>query len=112
MTGTMTYIGYTARIEYDDEDEILYGQLTGISDVVGFHAESVRALRAAFEQAVDDYIDACAKAGKAPQKPYSECVTFRINPETYRWMAVAAEVAGVSLSVWADDVLSAAAGKS
>jgi predicted HicB family RNase H-like nuclease len=33
--------------------------------VVSFHADSVAGLRAAFEEAVDDYLETCAKLGKA-----------------------------------------------
>ena len=38
MSNTMSYEGYTARIEYDDEDGIFFGRIAGISDGVGFHA--------------------------------------------------------------------------
>jgi len=67
MSSTMTYKGQTARIDFDARDSILVGRLVGITDVVSFHAESVAELRAAFEEAVDDYLEACEKIGKAPQ---------------------------------------------
>jgi predicted HicB family RNase H-like nuclease len=60
----MTYKGYSARIEYDDEDSILTGQIAGIRDGVGFHANSIDELNVAFHEAVDDYIDTCAKFAK------------------------------------------------
>ncbi len=47
------------------------GHIAGIRDVVGFHGESVAALRQAFREAVDEYLDACARIDKSPQKPYS-----------------------------------------
>ena len=56
MTNTMTYKGYAARIEYDDEDGIFTGRIAGIRDVVGFHADTVEGLREAFHEAVEDYI--------------------------------------------------------
>ena len=52
----MTYKDYSARIEYSDEDGCFIGHIAGIRDVVGFHGESVAELRAAFEEAVDDYL--------------------------------------------------------
>lgn len=67
----MTYKGYAARIEYSDEDGLFIGHIAGIRDVVGFHGESVAALRQAFREAVDEYLDACARIDKSPQKPYS-----------------------------------------
>ena len=63
----MTYKGQTARIDVDARDSILVGRLVGITDVVSFHADNVAELRAAFEEAVDDYLEACEKIGKAPQ---------------------------------------------
>ena len=43
----------------------------GIVDGVGFHGDSVDELKAAFREAVDDYIETCAKIGKEPQRPFS-----------------------------------------
>jgi predicted HicB family RNase H-like nuclease len=64
---TMSYKGYDARIEYSDEDELFIGRIAGIRDGVSFHAETVSGLKAAFHEAVDDYIETCAKIGKEPQ---------------------------------------------
>ena len=107
---TMTYKGYSARVEFDAEDEVFVGHIAGLRDIVGFHADSVRALKIAFREAVDDYLATCAKAGKAPEKPYSGKVMFRISPETHARAAIAAELAGLSLNQWAERVLKQAAG--
>lgn len=66
---TMNYRGYAAKIEYSDEDDCFVGHIAGISDVIGFHADSVSELHIAFEEAVDDYIQTCKKLGKFPQNP-------------------------------------------
>ena len=107
----MTYKGYTARIEYDDDDEIFFGKLAGIRDGVGFHADTVADLKAAFHEAVDDYIETCAKVGKDPQKPYSGNLMLRVDPMVHSKAALAAELAGKSLNQWGEDVLRAAAEK-
>lgn len=108
---TMTYKNYSARIEYDDEDEIFHGKIAGISDVVGFHADNVQALKTAFHEAVDDYIATCATLGKEAQRPYSGKMMFRVDPDIHRRAAIAAELAGKSLNQWAEDVLSEASEK-
>ena len=110
MSNTMSYKGYTARIEYDDEDGIFFGRIAGISDGVGFHAETVEDLRAAFHEAVEDYIETCAKVGKDPQKAYSGKMMFRVDPEVHRKAALAAELEGKSLNQWAEEALEKAAG--
>lgn len=106
----MTCKGYAARIEYDDEDGIFTGQIAGIRDRVGFHADSVDGLRKAFQEAVEDYIETCTKMGKEPQKTYSGQVMFRVSPEVHRKAAMAAELSGKSLNQWAEEVLNRAAG--
>ena len=111
MINMMRYKGYSARIEYDDDDRIFTGRLAGIRDGVGFHAETVEGLREAFQEAVDDYVETCAKIGKAPQRSFSGQMMFRVSPEVHRRAAVAAELAGKSLNQWAQEVLDRAAGQ-
>jgi predicted HicB family RNase H-like nuclease len=108
MNSAMTYKGYSARIAYDDDDRIFTGRIAGIRDGVGFHAETVEALRAAFEEAVDDYVETCARLGKEPEKAYSGQMMFRVSPELHRKAALAAELEGKSLNQWAEEVLSRA----
>lgn len=109
MTNTMTYKGYSARIDYDDDDGVFTGRIAGIRDRVGFHAETVEGLRTAFREAVEDYIETCASLGKEPQKAFSGQVMFRVSPEVHRKAVIAAELAGKSLNQWAEDVLDRAA---
>lgn len=101
----MTYKGFTARIEFDDADSIFHGRLLGIRDVVGFHADSVDALRHAFHEAVDDYLETCAKLGKTPEKPVSGRMMLRVPTDVHRAALTAAESAGLSLNQWAADAL-------
>lgn len=107
----MTHRGYAARIEFDAEDEVFVGHIAGIRDLVGFHADTVPALKAAFQEAVEDYLAACAKIGKSPQKPYSGNLMLRVAPDVHSRAALAAELAGKSLNQWSEDVLSEAAQK-
>ena len=66
---TMTYKGYSARIEYSEEDECFVGHLAGIRDIVGFDGASLEEATAMFHEAVDDYLAACEKLGQAPNLP-------------------------------------------
>jgi predicted HicB family RNase H-like nuclease len=110
MSNAMSYKGYAARIEFDDEDGIFTGRLAGIRDGVGFHADTVEGLREAFREAVEDYLETCARLGKEPQRAFSGQMMFRVNPEVHRKAALAAELAGKSLNQWAEEVLGKAAG--
>ena len=110
MSNAMSYKGYSARVEYYDEDGIFTGRIAGIRDGVGFHANTVDGLREAFHEAVEDYLETCAKIGKDPQRAYSGQMMFRVSPEVHRKAALAAELAGKSLNAWAEEVLGKAAG--
>jgi predicted HicB family RNase H-like nuclease len=105
---TMTYRGYAARVAYSEEDGCLIGHIAGIRDVVGFHGESVAELRAAFEEAVDDYLETCARLGRDPQKPYSGKLMLRVDPILHARAAMIAEAQGKSLNAWAQEVLAQA----
>lgn len=105
---TMTFKGYAAKIEYSDNDACFIGHIAGIKDVIGFHAETVKELRAAFEEAIDDYLDTCEKLGRAPQKPYSGKLMLRVPPEVHAHAAMMAQAHGVSINQWASDVLAQA----
>ena len=105
MKNAMTYRGYTARIEFDPEDRIFFGRLMGIRDIITFHGKTVDALEAAFKEAIDDYLDACAKLGESPDKPYSGKLTLRIPSNVHAAAATAAATSGKSLNKWVADVL-------
>ena len=101
----MRYRDYAAHIEYSDEDHCFVGHIAGIRDIVGFHGESVSELRAAFEEAVDDYLETCTKLGRTPQKPYSGKLFLRIDPALHARVATLAEAEGKSINLWAQEVL-------
>ena len=106
----MTYKSYTTRIDYDDDDQILVGRLIGINDIVSFHADNVAEFRKAFEESVDDYLDACEKLGQAPDKPASGKMMLRVAPQLHGAALTAAKLAGKSLNQWAADVFTKAVG--
>lgn len=102
----MTYKGYAARIEYSDEDGCFVGRIAAIEDIVAFHGESVAEIRAAFEEAVEDYLNACSAHGIEPKKPYSGKILVRVRPEVHARAAMTAAASGKSLNAWAAEVIS------
>jgi predicted HicB family RNase H-like nuclease len=102
---TMSHKGYTARVEYDERDDIFVGRILGIRGIISFHGETVAELRAEFEHAVDDYLADCKSQGVQPEKPASGKLLLRVPPETHARALVAAQAAGKSLNQWATEVL-------
>ncbi len=102
---TLIYKGYTAKIKFDPEDNILFGNLIGIRDTVGFHGESDKELKEAFHESVNFYLESCRKAGREPNKPFSGKFMVRVNSSLHNEVAIAAANAGKSLNQWIADTL-------
>jgi predicted HicB family RNase H-like nuclease len=101
----MTYKGYAAKIEYSDEDECFIGHIIGIQDIVGFHGDSVQALKNAFVEAVDDYLETCRLVKKLPQQPLSGHLDLDIPLEIHAAIASAAQAQGKSINQWVAEAL-------
>ena len=104
----MSHRGYTARVEYDERDNILVGRLLGIRSIIGFHADTVGELRLEFETAVEDYLAECKEEGVKPEKPASGKLLLRVPPEVHGKALVAAQASGKSLNQWATEILQSA----
>lgn len=105
---TMSHKGYTARVEYDERDNILVGRLLGIRSIISFHADTVAKLRQEFVKAVEDYLADCKEEGVKPEKPASGKLLLRVPPEVHGRALVAAQASGKSLNQWATEVLQSA----
>jgi predicted HicB family RNase H-like nuclease len=79
MKNIMTYKGYTARIEFDQRDNILTGKIIGIADNITLQGETVKELQAA----IDHYIADCATIGRKPLKAASGKMMLRVSPEIH-----------------------------
>jgi predicted HicB family RNase H-like nuclease len=106
---SMNYNGYTARIEFDERDNIFVGRLLGMRTMISFHGEAVVELRQAFEAAVDEFLADCEEQGIKPEKPASGKLMLRVSPEIHGAALVAAQASGKSLNQWASEVLQEAA---
>jgi predicted HicB family RNase H-like nuclease len=98
MKDTMTYKGYTGSVHYSDEDRVLYGKVEYIRSLISYEGTDVDALRRAFEEAVDDYLDLCKKAGRTPEQPFSGTFNVRTGSDLHRRAALLAKEQGTTLN--------------
>ena len=106
---TMNHKGYSARIEFDERDNVFVGRVLGLHAMISFHGETVTQLRTEFETAIEDFLLDCAEQGLRPEKPASGKLMLRVPPEVHGAALVAAQAAGKSLNQWASEVLEVAA---
>ncbi|MEO7653380.1 MAG: type II toxin-antitoxin system HicB family antitoxin [Bryobacteraceae bacterium] len=96
----MTYKGYQAIVELDEEADLFHGEVINTRDVITFQGSSVEQLKQAFEDSVDDYLELCASRGEDPEKPYSGRVLVRVPPEVHRQIMSEARRQGKSLNAY------------
>jgi predicted HicB family RNase H-like nuclease len=106
----MEYKGYLGRVEYDDEAGVFHGEVINLRDVITFQGETVRELRTAFQESVDDYLAFCVARNENPERPYSGTFTVRVPPELHRDVALQARLKKKSLNSWVAELMAEAAG--
>ena len=102
---TMSHKGYTARIDFDERDNIFVGRVLGLRTIISFHSETVAGLRAAFKTSIEEFLRDCKEEGVRPEKTASGKLMLRVPPEVHGAALVAAQAAGKSLNQWATEVL-------
>jgi predicted HicB family RNase H-like nuclease len=102
----MEYRGYTAKIEFDEEDDTLRGEVIGLRDFIVFEGKSVAEIRKSFRVAVDDYLEYCKSRGEEPDKPYSGNFPVRMGSDLHRKISCQAQKEGKSLNAWVETKLS------
>lgn len=98
MSSILEYKGYCTKVEYSAEDQILFGKIEGINDLVTFEERDPSLVEKAFHEAVDDYLYFCEDIGQEPNKVYKGTFNVRISPELHRELAMTSFVNGDSLN--------------
>jgi predicted HicB family RNase H-like nuclease len=97
---TMSYKGYEANVEYDEDAEIFHGEVADLRDVITFQGKSVAELKKALADSIEDYLAFCKERGEEPDKPFSGQFVVRTDPSLHKDVSAAARRAGVSLNKW------------
>jgi predicted HicB family RNase H-like nuclease len=94
----MTYKGYTAHIEFDEEAGFFHGEVIDTKDVITFQGTSVKELNKTFKDSVDDYLEFCKSRGEEPDKPFSGKFVLRLPKSLHRKIYIKAIKNGQSLN--------------
>ena len=98
MSNMMHYKDYYGSVEFSEPDDTFHGRIVFIRALVTYEGDSVKSLRAAFEEAVDDYLASCKKSGRTPEKPFKGSFNVRLTPDLHRRAALLAEERGTNLN--------------
>lgn len=105
MKDVIVYKDYVGSVHYSTEDEVFFGKIEGVNDSISFEGSSVAELKAAFEEAVEDYIELCQLNGKEPEKTYKGSFNIRIRPELHKRAVQRALIEGKSLNQFIEDAI-------
>lgn len=95
---TLRYKDFEGSIEVDLDDDLLYGQILFINDVITYEGENLYELKKAFKNMVDEYIKYCEELGVKPQKTYSGSFNIRPGAEIHKKLVQEAELNGETLN--------------
>ncbi len=98
MSNTMSYKNFIGSVNYDDREELLYGKIEAIDDLVTYEGKDIPSLKTAFHEAVEDYILLCKEAGKKPGKSYKGNLNIRLSEKLHKQAAFKAAEKGISLN--------------
>lgn len=98
MNDILIYKDYYASVHFSAEDEVFFGKILGINDLVSFEGASVKELKKAFHEAVEDYLETCEQLGKEPNKTYKGTFNVRIPTDLHKEASVYAAINNISLN--------------
>ncbi|NBW01794.1 MAG: type II toxin-antitoxin system HicB family antitoxin [Betaproteobacteria bacterium] len=94
----LKYKDYEGTAEIDMKRAICRGKILFINDLVTYEAQTPAELQAAFNAAVDDYLQTCKSLGRQPQKSLKGQFNVRMPPALHKAAAVRAAEENASLN--------------
>ncbi|GHT60996.1 antitoxin HicB [Bacteroidia bacterium] len=99
--GHFHYKGYNGTVEYSEADHCLFGSVVGMNkSCILYEGNTIDELKAAFETAIDDYVESRKANGLEPEKPYTGSLNIRISPEIHSKIAMYAKDNGTSINAF------------
>ena len=98
MCNTFKYRGYVGSLEVSEEDDVFFGKVLGISDLISYEGRTYEELVGDFHAAIDDYLAACEEEGVRPEVPYKGSFNVRVSPSLHERLARYAIGTGRSLN--------------
>lgn len=106
MNKTIQYKNYHGSVEVSIEDNLVYGKILFIDDLVTYQSDKLNGILDAFKEAVDDYIETCNSIDREPQKSFSGSFNVRIGHVLHRKAVIAAHECGMTLNELIKDAIS------
>jgi predicted HicB family RNase H-like nuclease len=103
----LTYRGFIGSVHFSAADDLFFGKIEGIDDLISFEGDSVQELKAAFHYVVDEHIKDCERENLPVEKSYKGSFNLRLTPELHRRAAIAAKAQGSTLNAFVKGAIEA-----
>lgn len=105
MTDRIKYKDFIGSVHFSADDEIFFGKIEGINDLVTFEGTTVKKLKTAFREAVQDYVQLCNEAGKEIFRSFKGSFNVRLNPELHSKAYEQALLEGKTLNQYVNEAI-------
>jgi predicted HicB family RNase H-like nuclease len=105
MTDVLKYKEFIGTVHYSTADEVFYGKIEGINDLIMFEGTTVKQLKKSFKEAVNDYAELCEMTGRKAFKSFKGSFNIRINPELHSKAYEQAITEGKSLNEFVKEAI-------
>ncbi|AAY62091.1 hicB family protein [Rickettsia felis str. Pedreira] len=94
----MNYKGYLGSVHFNASEELFFGKVEFIRDLISYEASDAKTLIKSFQEAIDSYLEDCNIVGKIPDKPFKGSFNVRIEPELHKEVSLYAMQHGYTLN--------------
>ena len=105
MNNVLVYKGFIGSVSFSADDNIFFGKIEGINDLITFEGETVEELKQAFYYVVDEHINDCERDKIPIEKSYKGSFNVRITPELHRKAALVAKLRGRTLNAFVKEAI-------
>ncbi|GHT20376.1 hypothetical protein AGMMS4957_07090 [Bacteroidia bacterium] len=92
INNVLTYRGFLGSVHFSSEDNVFFGKVEGINDLITFEGETVQELTNAFRYVIDEHINDCENERISVKDGYKERFNVRLTPNLHREMAMSVDV--------------------
>ena len=57
----LTYKGFIGSVRFSAQDDVFFGKVEGVNDLITFEGDSVKELKNAFRYVIDEHIKDCER---------------------------------------------------
>ena len=101
----LTYKGFIGSVHFSSDDDIFFGKVEGINDLITFEGDSVQDLKSAFHYVIDEHIRDCENENIPVEKSYKGSFNLRPTPDLHRKAAIMAKAHGKSLNLFVKEAI-------